>query len=265
MKRNWLYSVPSGNITFIIEICLQVNKENIIDRIIEFDKVFIALGSKYKIYNLVNDGESIHPILKEYEIAKKKQYEEFGYKRIGPPNYSLSSFCLLNFLQNAGLNFETSRLNFQFLSEDAQQKNGPYSSFDEYLKRESIHSYENILSIVPDRFLDFKTIDEVDDYLSIAMTSYSNIWFDEINIAKVDTKISWFDQPISNKYFAYQITPNFNSFLKGLHDFIEEIGGEIKVIERSYDEITDKGYILLDGKVIFQEDIDSGKVKIPYY
>jgi len=71
---------------------------------------------------------------------------------------------------------------------------------------------------------------------------------------------------INNKANAYLNTPRFNSFLKSLKELFYERGWDF---EFEYDHkpleilefFTENG-ILIDGQIIYQEDIDNGKVRV---
>ena len=71
-----------------------------------------------------------------------------------------------------------------------------------------------------------------------------------------------FEPPVDNRFYAYRITPRFNSFLRELKTRIQELGGTITLDDEHHEDVTING-VLLDGKIVFQEDIDEGRILLP--
>ena len=101
--------------------------------------------------------------------------------------------------------------------------------------------------------------------ISISIESHSTIWWEAIDL-KLDGNGYPHDinPPVDNRFFAYRITPRFNSFLRDVRNKIEELGGSVTLdIEHNKKYATEEG-ILLDNRIIYQEDIDAGKIDISY-
>ncbi len=99
--------------------------------------------------------------------------------------------------------------------------------------------------------------------LSLSIGSNSTIWWDEIAVTLGDNGYPLdLDPPINNRFFSYRITPRFNSFLRDLTLKVNEIGGSVELESGIRKFVTPEG-ILLDGEIIYQEDIDEGRVKLP--
>lgn len=99
--------------------------------------------------------------------------------------------------------------------------------------------------------------------LSLSIESSSTIWWDEIEVTldENDYPVD-LDPSINNRFFSYRITPRFNSFLRDVTFKVNELGGTIELESGNKKFVTPEG-ILLDGKIIYQEDIDEGTVKPP--
>ena len=85
---------------------------------------------------------------------------------------------------------------------------------------------------------------------SFCVASSCNIWFEEIedkNFKKTDSKI-----------LAYKNTPRFNSFWRELVKVCENYGGRVQIEDSNnpYRKWLTKDGILLDGKILYQEDVD---------
>lgn len=109
------------------------------------------------------------------------------------------------------------------------------------------------------------------------ITSHSDIWLDNANsyVGYEKSELKEMD----NRPLAYRHTPRLNSFLRSLKAIVLEyegtwvLDGDFNKLERrtnmklSPDEESDKIWsdcaIPLDGKFIYQEDIDEGRIIIP--
>ena len=102
--------------------------------------------------------------------------------------------------------------------------------------------------------------------LSFDILSKSNIWWEEIDyeISSGGSKAGpELDSPHNNRDIAYRITPRFNSFIRVLSEKILSLGGTVDVDNESYRDSVTKEGISLDGKIIYQEDIDNGLIELP--
>jgi len=148
---------------------------------------------------------------------------------------------------------------------------------------------------------DFKLLDEVigkstvsESVLDIFVYEAFNLGFDKEGLIDPDNVIirfglgvasdlfypklknSWrgrygsrddFGLVVDNNVLAYRNAPRFNSYLRDLKDiFINKYEWLVEKSDENiffYNEFETEEGILLDGKIIYQEDIDEGRVKIP--
>lgn len=106
---------------------------------------------------------------------------------------------------------------------------------------------------------DSQTVNEL-NYIMFHFGLGSNVFYPFLENKEIGEKID-------NRVIAYRNAPRYNSFLRGIKHISEKYGfefcvreGSINKIQRPYE--TFEG-VLLDGKIIYQEDIDEGRVKIP--
>lgn len=92
--------------------------------------------------------------------------------------------------------------------------------------------------------------------LGIGISSSSDIWFEKIEF---DDGIQ--SEIVDNKQLAYLNTPRFNSYLRDIKLVLRKFGTDLimDIEDNISDTITDDG-ILLDGRIIYQEDIEDGTV-----
>ena len=101
--------------------------------------------------------------------------------------------------------------------------------------------------------------------VSIGLSSRSNVWLEKLWYAPLDygKGIDFLDTPINNSETARLNAPRLNSFLKALRSGIEKMDGKIVLDETTTSGLVTEEGILLDGKIIYQEDIDEGRVVLP--
>lgn len=143
--------------------------------------------------------------------------------------------------------------------------------------------YSNPLTITPWPIdITNKALDDKVTY-DFGIKSYSDIWLDKVADYKfLDPDVNFekrLNRVIDNRPLAYRHTPRLNSFLRSLKAIVLEYDGKwtfdsthnglqlrtnmkIKSDEDS-DKIWSDCAIPLDGKFIYQEDIDEGRIKIP--
>ena len=104
------------------------------------------------------------------------------------------------------------------------------------------------------------------------MDSQSNIWFEKVY--RFEDPDEDFDEHIDgvfidNRPIAYRLTPRLNSLLRDLRLLADQHGAEVifndQRIEATYiypEYLTEHG-ILLDGRIIYEEDIREGRVSLP--
>lgn len=98
--------------------------------------------------------------------------------------------------------------------------------------------------------------------VSLAFSSASNIWWDEINYSENrNGSLNYSEIPKNNRSYAYRITPRLNSFMRDLKQIVSQLGGKIVLDECDNRYVTPEG-ILLDGDIIYQEDLQSGRFNL---
>lgn len=117
-----------------------------------------------------------------------------------------------------------------------------------------------------------KLIDDNDAYaFNFYIESYSNIWKDVISSYKIYSdkfnKVNFSN--LNNRTLAYYNTPRLNSFFREIDKLLKDFGGSCSIqIETDFyieSKILRKGDLLgipIDGKIIYQEDIDEGRISI---
>ena len=106
-------------------------------------------------------------------------------------------------------------------------------------------------------FSQFYDFDNTADYYKEDLSD-EDFWFEFITISYSTFSDDWERQSLC---FKQQLIPRINSFLRDIGKVIKRMEGLINVDKYSPDCICNNG-ILLDGKIIYQEDIDEGRVKI---
>jgi hypothetical protein len=127
----------------------------------------------------------------------------------------------------------------------------------------TILSLENTDSLYK---IDLFEYDFEDNTVHVGINSSSNIWWEEIVVTILEGE-AWNDRqvlnpPLNNRPWAYRITPRFNSFLRDVKEVINSLEGNVLLEEYNKKYVTEDG-ILLDGRIVYQEDIDEGRVKLP--
>ena len=98
----------------------------------------------------------------------------------------------------------------------------------------------------------------------VGFSSHSDIWWPDLHAIAPEGALrvyEYLDIPLDNRPFAYRITPRLNSFLRDMNAITSNLGGNI-YYEKVNQYCTEEG-VLLDGKIIYQEDIDEGRVVPP--
>lgn len=251
--------------TFGFTVHIPVNNGNYIEKVMKFDIGFLQLADvhgMHKIHSLTDEVFTLAEFEKGYIPNRISQLQD--------ESEDIALMCIYH---------------WDLFRENVHHKKRWDISIRVPVKTEDKWEYKD-LSIAPYRYglpwqsfslginsKDLKDGRDVD--LTFDFFSKSNIWLDDIELD--DTSIgkelekygySTFDPPFDNRPTAYRITPRFNSFLRDLKQFVDELNGwleaEEMIIPASFTYAKNpEGYILLDGQLIFQEDIDSGKIKIP--
>ncbi|PLK44262.1 hypothetical protein [Emticicia sp. TH156] len=236
---------------FSIEIPL--NEENYKQKILEFDACLFEKGAEFGIYNFIEaekiyKGEA-HKYINDYVASRtenmfKPETEGITLGGIYHWDYYLNSV-------NPKTSFTT--INIPVFDNGEWQ----YKAVDPF----GLFTYDSALQNF-ESHLDYKTKSKWNNIVEIEFFSQSNIWYDEIEYSQLERRYMIFDPPADNRPVAYRISPRFNSFLRDLKSKTYSLGGKY-ILNVPSSKLSDDGYILLDGQVIFQEDIDCGVIKIP--
>ncbi len=247
MKKNW--SLDAGNTTtFFYDFIIPISDDNYKEVILEMDETFLINADKYKLF-FFKDRK-----LENYFDQYKKKREERFFR----DDYKFVRYLSLNQIYDVGEN-----------EDPFEYADNLYISIPEYIQQ-SIEFIDypcnkvvkkvlgEVLSQSSTDGIEFNAITkkiEGGNSLGLDISSYSDIWFEEV------CPESW-DTPIDNRDIAYRITPRLNSFLKALRDKTISLGGIVELYEQKMQYVTPEG-ILLDGKIIYQEDIDNGLIELP--
>jgi hypothetical protein len=249
MKKFWAPNLNNIQ-AFGYYFSIPIDNENFEELILEVDCFFLIIAEKYKIVYF-ND-RSLSEYIATYTNDRKRNFVNSNdNKRIG--------LLTLN----------------TYYDPFKEEFDGMCFGIPEYVGNEikiidtpfvSRHNIFDLLSNYypgyDDKTKTYKGVNE----LSFDILSYSNIWWEEI-----DYEISCtgyragleLDPPHNNRDIAYRITPRFNSFIRALSEKILSLGGIFDVYNESHRDSVTKEGILLDGKIIYQEDIDNGLIELP--
>ena len=240
MRKYWttyLKHIPS----FTYEFSFSIDQENFVDRILEFDEVFLKTSLQLGLFFF--DGiESIMRI-DEYLQARKASFKIDSDK-----NHQLNLLDLGRWNKHNG-----SGRTFFLLSERSSNSEPSNNGFGS--KNQHIINFSNEVNLHKD---DLQEPDVDDSLIWIGISSHSNIWWEELSITILEGE-NWadcqtFHPPLDNRHWAYQITPRFNSFLREIKTLVEQFGGGVLLEEHQKKYVTEHG-ILLDGEIVYQEDI----------
>lgn len=238
---------------------IPINQDNYLSQIVEFDVNFIRIGAKYGMYKFIPKEYDREGLLEKY-IA-----DYTAYKKTILDLNSRDMFEFIHFLSIREWIRDTKQKGlYEFIEVPIlQEKKYIYDEMNI-----SIFSNEDgtfLFSISPD-FIeksDFSVIPSDETLmLKLYISSFSNIWLSEFERTAGDfNEPIIFEPPYNNRSIAYRITPRYNSFIRDMGTIAKKMGGSVSGVT-NYD-ISPEGYLFLDNQIIFQEDIDSGKVKIP--
>ncbi|WP_367392019.1 hypothetical protein [Lewinella sp. LCG006] len=261
---NYDYPVLTYNIYLEIE---QSSAINIVD---QFSKEFLVLSHKYGF--LLNSDKSLFDLLQYYN-NKKDEINKLG-KHI--PSlldiYALSNepggpAIYVNKMHFWGLE----GLEYAFVLELAKYLRkyevSPFVSYspDDINNNKYYPFYPlDCNGLKPKIVLDQSIVN-----FSFRIASYLSIWFETTR-----TSEGVFHD---NKILAYRNTPRLNSFLRDLRQLVDKYGckwefeSEGKLLHYNYrwdysfpfESVYNDHCIPLDGKIIYQEDIDEGRITLP--
>ena len=273
MRKIWSEYIDHFD-AFDYVLRIPVNIENYKSQIKDFQTFFLKAGFKWGIYKFESliDGNiyDISTIINDYLSNTTDMISKTDGTSISMFSFTHWDFFLEFFREGK----EVISVISVPLKEDSLwiSKNFNLSSIN---REGEEHSFPLLFYYSVDYDInDLKKSKEEKLYFN--MYSRSNVWFDEIGVHWLEDDDlfnsyirdpTFYDTPISNRPTAYRITPRFNSFWRDIKNKVIDMGGEVEVdlTTSGYrlKKTNEEGYILLDGQVIFQEDIDSGKIKMP--
>ncbi len=243
MKKYWttyLKHLPS----FTYEFSFNIHRENFMDRILEFDEVFLKRGLQFGLFSF-NGLESLASI-DEYVQSRRAEFKKDPDK-----NHPLKLLHVGVWDENCGLE------RLFFLPSEKSSNPGLHRAAISH-KSQAVMNFNNEINLYYD---DLQGPGVDDALIWIGISSSSNIWWEElpITILNGDTwaDCQTFDPPLDNRYWAYQCTPRFNSFLREVKTLVEQFEGSVLLEEHQKEYVTEQG-ILLDGKIVYQEDLNDG-------
>ena len=251
-------------------ISFRIEKSIAIDIIDQFSIFFLTLCHKYGF--LLNSDKSLSDLLQYYN-NKKDEINKLG-KHI--PSI-LDIYALSNELGGPAIYVNKMHfwglegLEYAFVLELAKYlRKYEVSPFVSYYpddnSKDTFYPFRplRIIGSVPkikeeQTFVDFK----------FNIISHLSIWFETSRL-----KEGVFHD---NKILAYRNTPRLNSFLRDLRQLVDKYGGkwefesEGKLLHYNYgwdysfpfESVYNDHCVPLDGKIIYQEDIDEGRITLP--
>ncbi|PLK43640.1 hypothetical protein [Emticicia sp. TH156] len=255
----------SDLVAFGFTVHIPVNYENYVKKILKFDSNFLELADFYglhKIHSLTGENFTVSEFIKNYQQNRIVQLlngsEDVALIRIYDWDLLVENVYAKRLWDvSILLPIKVGDVwEYKHFSISGEYNNSPLHYYSLGINREDLKDGQG-------------------QDLTFSLYSKSNVWLDTIELGLIPTgneqekfEYTLFDPPFNNRPTAYRITPKYNSFLRDLKKLIGELDGRLEIGEViipgsiPYDENPD-GYILLDGQVIFQEDVDNGKIKIP--
>ena len=232
-------------------------------KLIEFHVDYLKLSQLYQICEVIPSQ-----ILKTKNINLENEYIHFLVKTY----YQRKSLSFFPFWNNKQLNLE---INYPSSNLMTLIWNGSLKT--DYVYSRNINEVDflegntdfnsDFLRILPNSINQNGSIQ-----ISFSMEVFSDFWFETVsrnhrlwdsNYGEpyLDYDDEEHEEPsLDNRFIAYRNTPRFNSFLRDLKAlFVDKYGWSY---DSDYEDIRRDG-IPLDGKIIYQEDIDEGRVTLP--
>lgn len=245
MEKKWVEYLKNQS-SFQWTFSIPISKTSWESRILEVNNEFLIKGKKYgllyfkeKLLNIYKHSQKNVFLKNENSIIQLLEFKSFFDKESN------------DYYQNL------------FIDVPMYIK-GDYLNISEMIHR----PFLNLQLLELDNFsvLTKNAINELavgeEEIIHFTLFSSSNIWWDQV-IYNEDSSGEVFrlDLPMNNRQWAYRITPRLNSFIRDLRIKTEQLGG--KVLLENFDKrhVTKQG-ILLDSNVIYQEDIETGRVNL---
>lgn len=243
MNTNWEKNISKYSI-FSYFLSVDVNRASFKRKILEVDNIFLTLANRFRLFSLsVPNSSDFDATLEVYNNDRLATFSrpdsEYDYLRF----LDFKQGDLLSKYSGTTLVFDEFTNAFLNLP---NQIDGDNSIFNiEATGNYQLHELND----------DFSNIQ-----VSMSIYSYSNIWLDSFNFD--ESRIFQGRGDVKNRVVSYRMTPRLNSFLRDFKSNLELLGVNLKQQECDTRYVTEEG-ILLDGKIIYQEDIDEGRVLVP--
>ena len=241
---------------------------NIYDKLVKFHLDYIDLSQKFQMAEI-----RPQPFLTNYDINLSTKYTHFLYSIFEQDKY----LAFFPYWHNDKLGFKVDYPSSNLLTLAIGNKIDTlytYSSNFTIVKTINNADFNQFTNFDSDLMRvsagQLKREDTYQIYFSIEI--YSDIWFETVSRNRrlwdksygepyLDYDDEEHEEPsLDNRYIAYRNTPRLNSFLRDLKTlFVDKYGWSY---DSDYEDIRKDG-IPLDGKIIYQEDIDEGRVQLP--
>lgn len=253
----WKFMIPTTLLATDSE-----NIEHLFENIIQFYDDYIEISQIHQL------GEIIPiPLIKKNDLDLKLIFRDAVTKQM-ETNRSLSFFPLSNayFATNgkfSSLHPSSCKFHLQI---DRKLCNDYYfinrdkiSPLSKYKYNRLPYRQENFTIWGEGQKIDnLKKINIEDIDIGFSIRIYSEFWFQKTFYKSNYDYKNGFD----NSFLAYHNTPRLNSFLRDLKElWIDKYEWDFLLFEEWHD--TTNNGILLDNQIIYQEDIDEGRIQIP--
>ena len=245
MKKFWRdrwYNVDSIGYTF----CFKTDEGFVKNKINEAINRFLQIGAQYHLFEPLELSE-----------------EDFLRSIIEPVNgFFNGDQTLSNFIELGGIHLESlgSTIKIPKLCTTIPF---PYGDKVEMIRLPLVPTAEEPwIHHIAYIYIGVYTRNEFPFYMGFS--SHSDIWWADLEAIAPEGASrfrEFLNNPLDNRPFAYRITPRLNSFVRDMNAFTLNLGGKI-YYDRANQYCTEEG-VLLDGKIIYQEDIDEGRVVPP--
>ena len=206
-----------------------ITSENYVEKILNFDAIFIRSTHQY---GLIYWGSiDVEEFIRQYKKMRQKKFFYEKYK-----NYHLFDITYINqfLLKYCGLHIQ---YNGHSVEKYIQTFRG------EEIVHQSIRFFD-FVNMSDFYACDLEGLDFWQENAGILLSFDSK----DLHLMPYDTKIDYI--------------PRFNSFLREVSKFVKQMDGKIKTDSIPEELMTIEGF-LLNGKIIYQEDIDEGREIVP--
>lgn len=280
MRLNNTWTNDEDYCSFQFNVSLILSERDYLDELLEFNKSLHALTWKYRLLMTLSPdycekrGVDYFSDYHDYLLRNK---EVIGVlPRIGYQFYkkSIDPVSLMFFCREDGLMISSY---VHYLQNGlygnpvyAQNENGMEpATLKKFMYDSSPIRFDNLPRVKMDNLKHEVTI-------SFSIESHLTIWMDYISSFKyldMNGRLQVLEES-DNRKIAYRNTPRLNSFLRDIRSLVDKTGGTCELHDfKSLNGIS-KQYIYsnrtdhrqgltLDGKIIYEEDIEEGKVELP--